>query len=226
MEGPADMDVLPMYDEEPPDSLYAKLTANGLQEVEAQGQAEEDRCKTNAPPPDMRTPQQKADHLRDDAAGVFLYGVYGGAGKLSGTPYDIPTFRAYVEDFVRSAGAPGDPIERLLLEQLALAHHTVGALHFRAGSSKCVDETCACLGAAARLMAEFRRTTLALQSYRDTSVRNARRTKLKSQRRAAIAAANGHDREATETPTNSEVGSKNRLNGYLNGVCHAEPVLS
>ena len=71
----------------------------------------------------------------------------------------------------------------MLLQQLVLAHHAVGKLHFRAGSTKSPDESCACVAAVARLMAEFRKTALSLEAYRaPTAKRKAARRKAGKQK--------------------------------------------
>jgi len=71
-----------------------------------------------------------------------------------------------LDDLFKGLGSPTDPVERMLAEQLALAHHAVGRL-LACGASRAADpEVTACHASAARLMAEFRRTALALMAYR------------------------------------------------------------
>src|SRR6516165_1462949 len=64
-------------DEEPlddgqPDAEYARITQETVQNIRTQEQAEEERRKAEAPPPDTRTPQEKAEHLRQFADSFFL----------------------------------------------------------------------------------------------------------------------------------------------------------
>jgi hypothetical protein len=56
-------------DDGQPDPEYARVTQETIQNIRSQEQAEEERRKAAAPPPDTRTPQEKAEHLRQFAAG-------------------------------------------------------------------------------------------------------------------------------------------------------------
>jgi hypothetical protein len=59
----------------------------------------------------------------------------------------------------------------MLVQQLAQAHFAIGRLHVRSSGSRGTVEAVAYIAAAARLMAEFRRTSLALQAYREAAAR-------------------------------------------------------
>jgi hypothetical protein len=74
--------------------------------------------------------------------------------------------RAYLEHLVQDAGDPTDPIERMLLEQLGLAHFRIAQLHADAGRAQGVEAAKIYNSVAARLLGEFRRTALALRVYR------------------------------------------------------------
>ncbi len=58
---------------------------------------------------------------------------------------------------------PIDPIERMLLEQLALAHFRIGQLHVRASEAQGLEAVRVYNSVAARMLGEFRRTVLALR---------------------------------------------------------------
>jgi hypothetical protein len=226
LDEPTDTEVPPMTAEDRLHPEYARITAAGRQEAarrQAEAEAEAQRQRASAPPPP--TTEQKAENMAKLAGATFLSGA---AGPLFGIRDDLPSFKLYLDNFMQEAGASGDPLERLLLEQVLLGHHATGRLHFRAGTSQNLEEVTACLAAVARLMAECRRTTLALQTYRDASAAGkARSSKVKPRRQAGSADANGHGEDGVATSSNTEVGSKNRLNGYLNGTCHApEPALT
>jgi hypothetical protein len=81
-------------------------------------------------------------------------------------------------------------------------------------------------------MSEFRKSALALEAYREAlGARKARQSQAKARprRKAPAAAVNSHDGNGAPTSRDSELVSnapQNRLNGYLNGTCHAQPVLS
>jgi hypothetical protein len=139
-----------------PHQRYSEATARVVQEANAAVEALQ--------PPDRRTPEEKAETLRQQAAACYLFGV---GCQVVGPGFDVPAWRIYLDRFVREAGDPADPVERILLEQLALAHHALGRLHVRAGSREGVEEVQAYLAAIARLLAEVRRTALALKTYRE-----------------------------------------------------------
>jgi hypothetical protein len=75
-------------------------------------------------------------------------------------------FNQYVSDVLQEAGNPKDPIERMMVEQLVLAHHNIGRLQVQAALSKGAAEAEMYNTAAVRLMGEFRKTTLALKACR------------------------------------------------------------
>jgi hypothetical protein len=226
MDEPTDTEVPPMVADDRLDPEYARITAAGRQEEarrRAEAEAEAQRQRASAPP--RLTAEQKAENMAKLAGAAFLSGA---AGPLFGIPDDLPSFKLYLDNFMKEAGASGDPLERLLLEQVLLGHHAVGRLHFRAGTRENLEEVTACLATVTRLMAECRRTTLAVQTYRDASAAGKARSSRKPRRQAATAPVNGHGNGATTSPDSELVSNvpQNRLNGYMNGTCHAQPVLS
>ena len=76
-------------------------------------------------------------------------------------------YRLYLEQLRREAGDPSDPIEIMLLEQLAICHLRAAQLQGRAGEAVSMEAIELYNIAAARLSSEFRKTALALQTYRD-----------------------------------------------------------
>jgi hypothetical protein len=72
----------------------------------------------------------------------------------------------YLKRIFKEAGDPKDPIERMMIEQLVLAHHKVGELYVRAESTKNPQEQAVYNAAAGDLLSGFRRTALALKRYR------------------------------------------------------------
>jgi len=104
----------------------------------------------------------QALHLRETAAGCYLYAASAGVFPQ----FETAAFTAYVEALRRDAGDPGDPIEGMLIEQLAMAHHAVGRLHWKAATAGTLEAAAVYLGAACRLTGEFRKSALALKGYR------------------------------------------------------------
>src|SRR5262249_13198001 len=81
--------------------------------------------------------------------------------------FDATGYRAYLDQIRRDAGSPTDPVEIMLLEQLVLAHLRAAQLQANAGQAEGLEAARLYNGAAARLLAEFRLTALALKAYRD-----------------------------------------------------------
>ena len=119
-----------------------------------------------APPPQPQLTDADRAALANNLAAVapvsYLY-----LSMTSLLPHLGPnTYQSYFEELLKECGQPTDPIERMMIEQVALAHHNVGRLLARAGHANALDETIAYNAAASRLAAEFRKTVLALREYR------------------------------------------------------------
>ena len=80
---------------------------------------------------------------------------------------DANAFRAFLEQLFRESGSPTDPVERMLLEQIALAHFRLGELYVTAAGAAGNEAIRIMNAATARLLSEFRRTALAVSSYRE-----------------------------------------------------------
>jgi hypothetical protein len=202
-----------------PDPEYSRVTMEGLQAQEAEDQAEEERRRASTPPPP--TPEQNAEHMRAFAGPAFLHGAF---RSVNGPVYDVPTFKAYLDDFLKRAGATNDPLEEMLLRQLLQADLAVGRLHVAASASHEPDAASAYVAAAARLMAEFRKTTAALEKYREAAARKqaaaaAPPAPKGRKRRPAAAVANGVPHGKQHAYPDTELGSNdapvNRLNEYF-----------
>jgi hypothetical protein len=107
--------------------------------------------------------EQLAVHLKDSTAAMFMFASL---NPVLGD-FDVAAFRRYRDKLIADSGYPHDPIEVMLVEQLALAHLNTGLLFHRASAAGSVEVAAAYLAAVTRLMAEFRRTALALPAYRE-----------------------------------------------------------
>lgn len=211
------------------DPEYRRLTEEGLREAREKATRQQPQvapglAKPQAPtgsaatpPPDLVAAAMTAEKVQELSCAGFLFGV---TGKLY-PGADILPFKIYLDNFLESAGIPSDPIERMLLEQLALAHHAMGRLHVRAGMRENMDEVSACHAAVARLMGEFRRHALGLQEYREAS---AKRTKSKPERQPVATkstpekngtASNGAHLNGTKKSCDTEVVSNGRLTEFF-----------
>src|SRR5262245_45301212 len=96
---------------------------------------------------------QQADALRE----VLFAGLMADALGLN-TLFDGHAIKVYLERLLEEAGRPHDPVERMMLEQLAVAHFRIAQLHVGAGQAKGAEAVKLYNAAAARLLGEFRRT--------------------------------------------------------------------
>jgi hypothetical protein len=162
--------------------------------------------------------EAQAERLENMSSAFFLCsmmdGIFDGA-------FDKYTYRVYLDNLLAKM-APADPIERLLSEQLILAHHAIGRLHVKAANAQQPDVGQLYSAAAARLLGEFRLTALALKTYRGAPApagKTAPETAGAAEDRNGTArpakpGAGGRD-EASGTPAwVNELASK-RLNGVL-----------
>src|SRR4051812_9649452 len=79
-------------------------------------------CKEAAPQLDH------AENLRQMTAAAYLYSSM---VKTLGSTIDITEYQIFRDRLLDDAGQPGDPVEVMLIEQLALAHHNIGRLFIR-----------------------------------------------------------------------------------------------
>jgi hypothetical protein len=84
--------------------------------------------------------------------------------------FDSNAYRVYLAGVMRDLGDPKDPIERMLIEQLCLAHFRVAQLHGAAGQASGLEGMKLLNTVAARMLGDMRRTALSLKAYRTTAV--------------------------------------------------------
>jgi len=111
-------------------------------------------------------------NLRDNSAAGWLYWV---TNSTLGEQIGPDAFLVFRKLMLEEAGDPADPIERMLIEQLALAHFSIGQLRIRSCATDMPKLSLAFSDSATRLLGEFRRCSLALEEYR--SKRAARQEK-------------------------------------------------
>ncbi|MGA2259129.1 MAG: hypothetical protein ABSG53_31035 [Thermoguttaceae bacterium] len=106
---------------------------------------------------------QQAENLKDVTGASQMY-----IAVSSSIAPQISTaaFKIYRQKLLEQAGSPTDPIEIMLIEQIALAHFHIGRLHLKSCSTAQAPLAVAYTDAATRLTAEFRRSALALEDYR------------------------------------------------------------
>ncbi len=150
-----------------------------------------------------------ADNLRDMTGASFLY--CSAASSLS-DGFDPHAFKVYRDKLLQDAGNPTDPIETMLIEQLALAHFNIGRLQMKSCSVDNAKLAVAYSDAATRLLGEFRRCTLALEDFRvKQAVRKAQTANVVVETESA-AKPNGKPRLSTNGKKSSRNGRK-QVNG-------------
>ncbi len=120
--------------------------------------------------------------------------------------------------------APSDPLEAMLVEQLALGHHAIGRTHVRAATAGNADAAKIYYSAAARLQGEFRQSLLALKAYRSTGHPPVRPSADPSPEPPATGTAPSKPEAAVPVPgpeCGTGLRSKNRLKGYFDGFAKA-----
>jgi hypothetical protein len=130
------------------------------------GQSHEGKAATGegSPPGDQREPTaaeraaRQAEALRSAVFPACMSLALGLDGQVGPSGY-----RAYLEQLLKDVR---DPIERMLIEQLALAHFRLAQLHGDAGQAKGVEAVKILNSVAARMLGELRRTALAIRLYR------------------------------------------------------------
>jgi len=172
----------------------------------------------NAPGKQTTASQHQAEAIKQTSAAAVLATCL---GKTYGKVIGSNGFKAYVEANLEAAGNPKDPIERMMIEQLLIAHHRIGELHAEAACAENPEVATLYQVTAARLMNEFRKTSLALREYR-TPVTSPKVTLVRQQNVASgnqqVAYVNGRD-ETEEKSPRSELGGKEPK-----AIAHEEPI--
>lgn len=107
--------------------------------------------------------QSEAEVVKQTSASAALATCL---SKTLGKVISSDGFKAYHDDILTACGRPKDPIEKMMVEQLLLAHHRIGDLHAQSACANDAEVVAVFNVAALRLMAEFRKTSLALREYR------------------------------------------------------------
>lgn len=180
----------------PPHTNYHMLNSSGLPDLplsarspkqqrkiqekaerHSQAASPEPSTVKDVPPPVVtasETPQRKfASKVDRDAAIVNELLLPGCLASIVSSPeIGHAGIKQAFDAIVTAAGAPSDPIEKMMVEQLILCHHRLAILHAQSVEAKSLEATKILNGAATRLQAEFRKSVLALRDYRLPPSRN------------------------------------------------------
>lgn len=158
----------------------------------------------------MGTPEQWGTVLRETIPSRFMYASLIQPFKM----IDERAYKAYRDQLLADCGSPTDPIEVMVIEQLAIAHMNFGFLQVRGTNAPTIQAAGVYASAAARLMAEFRRSALALQAYRAAS----RNLAAPSGGDIVVPTTDPVDQEPEESQSTTELGATDRSDrdeGYI-----------
>jgi len=112
--------------------------------------------------PRFNDPKQGAVVIAEGFGPSIMASVAGSMAQVVG----VGGFQEYRNNLVQSFGDPKDPIERMMLDQLVWLHLRAAELLVTSADSKLQAQQAATFtAAAARLFAEFRKSSLALREY-------------------------------------------------------------
>jgi hypothetical protein len=106
-----------------------------------------------------------AGNFRSMGSGLYLYAPTGPIFPQMSPLACV----SYVTGMLKEAGDPVDPLERLLVEQLVQLHHAAGRLIVKAAGTRTAEASALLHSAAARMFNEFRKSLMALRTYRQPS---------------------------------------------------------
>jgi hypothetical protein len=89
-----------------------------------------------------------------------------GMNQIAKADPDVGTYHAYFAQLLADAGDITDPIERMLVEAIAIAFHRSGQLLVKSASAENLQASAMYNAATTKMLAEFRRLTLSLEAYR------------------------------------------------------------
>lgn len=126
------------------------------------------------PPKDRPKPQQEHQESERRKDGIELlknvnYAAYM-SRALGNRFFDCSTFVAYLDDLKKQIGEPEDPVEVMMMEELAFAHFQIGDISAKAAEAGQLTEQAVYYAAAARLLGEFRRLAESFQRYRQKRI--------------------------------------------------------
>ena len=171
----------------------------------------------DGPSREARHTAELALNLRDNAAAGWLYMV---TNSTLGEQIGPDAFLVFRKLMLEEAGNPADPVERMLVEQLALAHFSIGQLRVRSCMTDSPKMSLAFCDSATRLLGEFRRCSLALEEYRTKrAARTEKRDSTADKKVATLDKVNGHAQPSFNGNVkyaHTEVGSNGNATHHMN----------
>jgi len=153
----------------------------------------------------------RAENIRAMSGGAFLYASI---ATVLGAEYNPQAFVVFRNKLLERCGDPTDPIEIMLVEQLALAHFSIGRLQIKASVIDNTKLAIAFGDSATRLLGEFRRCTLALEDFRAKQAARKEQPVNNAAKKTAPAAQDGEPWSSTDG-TSSSNGKKKAFDNKL-----------
>ena len=151
-------------------SSAAKGTPSSTSSQPAPSRSQSQTATSRAPAPGLddarHAAAQKAAHGAEVLKQNLFASLMAGALSLDRCGIETSAFKVYLQRFLDDLGDPTDPIERMMAEQVALAHFRIAQLHVGAAESNSLEAIKLYNATASRLMGEFRRTCIALHLMR------------------------------------------------------------
>lgn len=155
-------------------------------------------------PPALSKSQLEAQIIEDVFPAALLASS---ASKSLKTAVSAQGYQAYLKNLLGAAGDPKDPLEVMLIQQLAAAHQRIGDLHAQSACASSSELALAYNQAAGKLMAEFRKSTLALRQYRSPIVPK-QVTLVTGNEQVALIDSETGKRSVSENTGNNELSTK------------------
>ncbi len=189
---------------------FDPLLGSPSKPVESEDRGDQEATKPEPSPEMIR--DAYATNLRDMVGPTHLFVAIACSLSDSITP---AAFRVYRDRLLLEAGNPTDPIEIMLIEQIAMAHFHIGRLHLRSCSTEHHKLATAYADAATRLLGELRRCTLALEDFRaKQAARKDRAATVDAVDKATPNGSNGKPREPSRNGKKTAPATKMGNNGH------------
>ena len=89
--------------------------------------------------------------------------------EIFGSKISQLAIKEAMEQIQAACGNPTDPVERMMVENLTLANHSIGRLMVKAATANNLEQAAMYQSSATKLLAEFRRLALSIKKYREPS---------------------------------------------------------
>ena len=193
-------------------------------------QMPERRKVSTSPEADAEQVERAALNLRFRTGAAYLSAEFKG---IPSSTLPLESLEVYLQQLMEDAGQPSDPVVRIMLEQLAMAHHKIGRLNRLSAEATTLDEAKVNDAASACLLGELRRLALAIKEYRSPAptqhVTLVKQQNVAQHQQVALVDGRSRDtgveaaRPEKKAYMESELGSKRNLEHVAYPITIAQP---